>query len=250
MRRSSSANRNPSAGCRGHVAAYRSDAGATPAPRQRTSCHGSGGWTDNHRNSNRRSGPSGAESEPLRRNRPFVAKIAFETRGTASKVCLGRPTPDGKELDERRRSRRSPTPKPANPQRKCRHRPSNFQHYKRLTAGGPLCCGFQVSRGVAEEVECTGVHARMDEIWMKCGSEPLRRFVGTVRQELLDHVIVPNERHLRQLVGSFVTCYNADRRRLGVSSDSPCDRPVEQSPGARSNVISLSRVGGLGHRYE
>jgi hypothetical protein len=90
----------------------------------------------------------------------------------------------------------------------------------------------------------------MDEIWMKCGSEPLRRFVGTVRQELLDHVFVLNERHLRQLVESFVTCYNADRTHLGVSRESPCRRLVEQSPGARSNVISLSRVGGLGHRYE
>ena len=75
------------------------------------------------------------------------------------------------------------------------------------------------------------------------------RFVGTVRRELLDHVIVLNERHLRQLIESFVTSYNIDRTHLGVGKDSPCGRPVEQRPGLASNVVSLPRVGGLRHRY-
>src|SRR6266511_3627715 len=48
------------------------------------------------------------------------------------------------------------------------------------------------------------------------------RFVATVRRELLDHVIVLNERHLRLLIGSFVTYYNQDRTDLGVGKDSPC----------------------------
>jgi len=75
------------------------------------------------------------------------------------------------------------------------------------------------------------------------------RFVGTVRQELLDHVIVLNERHLRQLIESFVTYYNVDRTHLAVGKDSPSGRLAEQKPGVTSNVVSLSRVGGLHHRY-
>ncbi|MCX5731019.1 MAG: integrase core domain-containing protein, partial [Deltaproteobacteria bacterium] len=75
------------------------------------------------------------------------------------------------------------------------------------------------------------------------------RFVGTVRRELLDHVIVLNERHLRQLIKSFVTYYNEDRTHLGVGKDSPCGRSVEQRPGATTNVVSLPRVGGLHRRY-
>jgi putative transposase len=39
------------------------------------------------------------------------------------------------------------------------------------------------------------------------------RFVGTVRQELLDHVIVLNEHHLRRLLDSFIAYYNQDGRR-------------------------------------
>jgi len=75
------------------------------------------------------------------------------------------------------------------------------------------------------------------------------RFVGTVRRELLDHVIVLNERHLRQLIESFVTYYNVDRTHIGVGKDSPYGRPVEQRPGVTSNVVGLPRVGGLHHRY-
>jgi transposase InsO family protein len=75
------------------------------------------------------------------------------------------------------------------------------------------------------------------------------RFVGTVRRELLDHVIVLNERHLRQLIESFVTYYNEDRTHIGEGKGSPSGRLAEQKPGATSNVVSLSLVGGLHRRY-
>jgi transposase InsO family protein len=77
----------------------------------------------------------------------------------------------------------------------------------------------------------------------------VERVIGSVRRECLDHVIVLNERHVRQLIESFVTYYNVDRTHLGVGKDSPSGRPVEQRPLATTNVVSLTRVGGLHHRY-
>jgi transposase InsO family protein len=75
------------------------------------------------------------------------------------------------------------------------------------------------------------------------------RFDGTVRRELLDHVIVLNESHLRQLIESFVTYYNVDRTHLAAGKNSPSGRLAEQKPGLASNVVSLPRVGSLHHRY-
>ena len=37
------------------------------------------------------------------------------------------------------------------------------------------------------------------------------RVMGTLRREYLDHVIVRNQRHLRQVLGENVSYYNDDR---------------------------------------
>ncbi len=50
------------------------------------------------------------------------------------------------------------------------------------------------------------------------------RWVGTVRRELLDHVIVIDERHLRRLLRDYVDYYNEDRVHTCLR-DSPQDVP-------------------------
>ena len=74
------------------------------------------------------------------------------------------------------------------------------------------------------------------------------RFVGTCRRELLDHVIVLNEQHLKRLMNDFVRYYHGDRTHLGLAKETPGKRRAEKSTGASSGVVSLSRVGGLHHR--
>jgi putative transposase len=75
------------------------------------------------------------------------------------------------------------------------------------------------------------------------------RFVATVRRELLDRVIVLNERHLECLVESFIDYYHHDRTHLGLDKDTPLGRPVEPRPLVPATVVGLPRVGGLYRRY-
>ncbi len=75
------------------------------------------------------------------------------------------------------------------------------------------------------------------------------RFVATVRRELLDHVIVLNEGHLRKLLGHFLDYYHLDRTHLGLDKDSPLGRPVGPRPHALATVAGLPRVEGLHRRY-
>ena len=74
------------------------------------------------------------------------------------------------------------------------------------------------------------------------------RVVGSVRRELLDHVIVLNEDHLRRLLREYVDYYNAERVHTSLQ-DAPVGRPVESRPSHRAKVIGSPRVGGLHHQY-
>jgi putative transposase len=73
------------------------------------------------------------------------------------------------------------------------------------------------------------------------------RFVGTLRRELLDHIIVLNERHLLRLVRQHASYYNADRPHMSLDRDAPMARAIQ--PPSRGRIISLPRIGGLHHRY-
>lgn len=75
------------------------------------------------------------------------------------------------------------------------------------------------------------------------------RFVGTIRRELLDHIIVLDGRHLRRLLGEYIGYYVKDRTHLGLDKDAPWARPVEPRPAGTAAVHARPRVGGLHHRY-
>jgi putative transposase len=74
------------------------------------------------------------------------------------------------------------------------------------------------------------------------------RWVRSFRNELLDHVIVLNELHLRRLARDYLRYYHADRTHDGLDKDTPRLRPPSiKNPGAR--LASHPRLGGLHHRY-
>jgi putative transposase len=76
----------------------------------------------------------------------------------------------------------------------------------------------------------------------------VERVIGTLRRELLDHVIVLNEQHLRRLLRRFVNeYYHPCRTHLSLGKDAPEQRAVE--PREMGEVVELPVVGGLHHRY-
>ncbi len=74
------------------------------------------------------------------------------------------------------------------------------------------------------------------------------RWVGSVRREMLDHLIVLNDQHLYHLLKDYIANYNAERVHT-VLGDFPNGRPIEARPSTDAKVAGLPRVGGLHHRY-
>ena len=73
------------------------------------------------------------------------------------------------------------------------------------------------------------------------------RWIGSLRRDCLEHVIPISERQLRRVIRSYVDYYHEDRTHLGLAKDAPEERPVETRE--MGEVIAISRVGGLHHRY-
>jgi hypothetical protein len=76
-----------------------------------------------------------------------------------------------------------------------------------------------------------------------------QRWIGSCRREVLDHVIVLNEDHLRRLVQRYVNDYHSDPKRCGLAKQTPLARVVTPRPARDAEVVALPRVGGLRHRY-
>lgn len=76
------------------------------------------------------------------------------------------------------------------------------------------------------------------------------RWVGSVRRELLDHVVVFNERHLKRMLREYVRYYNDDRTHLGIEKDAPASRQATMRSSSTDRIIGMPRCGGLHHRYE
>lgn len=76
----------------------------------------------------------------------------------------------------------------------------------------------------------------------------VERLIGTLRRELLDHVIVLNSWHLLRLLDEFKKYYNRDRPHAALDQVPP--EPREVHPPAMGKVVALPRLGGLHNRYE
>ena len=101
--------------------------------------------------------------------------------------------------------------------------------------------------GVLKRMEVRPVRTSFQSPWQNGVAE---RWVGSCRRELLDHVIVLNEQHLRRLLREFLEYDHHDRTHLSLGKDPPTTRAVCPRSSPYATVASLSRVGGLHHRYE
>jgi putative transposase len=78
------------------------------------------------------------------------------------------------------------------------------------------------------------------------------RFVGTIRRECLDRVLVFGRRHLEAVVNEYVEHYNGHRPHRSLGQLAP--QPKDQAPAGLENVDPsrlerTDRIGGLIHEY-
>ncbi|MFC1643130.1 integrase core domain-containing protein, partial [Myxococcota bacterium] len=81
--------------------------------------------------------------------------------------------------------------------------------------------------------------------WMNATCE---RFLGSVRRECLDYVIILGEGHLRAVLAEYVAYFNASRPHQGLGQRVPSPSTANcSSTGGR--IVALPVLGGLHHDY-
>jgi transposase InsO family protein len=74
----------------------------------------------------------------------------------------------------------------------------------------------------------------------------VERFIGSVRRECLDHVLVFHEAGLHRILQAYRGYYERSRTHLALAKDTPIPRPITDN----GVVTAVAEVGGLHHRYE
>jgi transposase InsO family protein len=103
---------------------------------------------------------------------------------------------------------------------------------------------------VVETIKGLGITPKRTSFRSPWQNGVAERWVGNCRRDLLDHVIVFNERHLKRLMSEYVRYYHEDRTHLALEKETPVGRVRAGKPDASCRVLSMPRLSGLHHRYD
>jgi putative transposase len=109
--------------------------------------------------------------------------------------------------------------------------------------------GASFNEEVIDTVKSFGIQPKRTSFRSPWQNGVGERWVGNCRRDLLDHVIVVNERHLKRLLNAYIIYYHDDRTHLALAKGTPAGREPEKNPNIGCPVVSMPRLGGLHHRY-
>jgi putative transposase len=103
---------------------------------------------------------------------------------------------------------------------------------------------------VIETIKSFGIQPKRTSFRSPWQNGIAERFVGSCRRELLDHVIVLNEHHLKRLMNNYIRYYHEDRTISAWRKKHLGTGWRRRAPARLPIVVSLPRLGGLHHRYQ
>jgi hypothetical protein len=72
------------------------------------------------------------------------------------------------------------------------------------------------------------------------------RWIGLIRRECLNHIIVLNARHLKRTLAAYFRCYHESHPHLALEKQCPIERRVMR----HGAIFEIAQLGGPRHRYE
>jgi len=75
------------------------------------------------------------------------------------------------------------------------------------------------------------------------------RFMGSLRRECVDHILIHNDKHLQRVVVEYTAYFNQERPHQGIEQRIPDQYDLTRSKRTRGQVVSKVILGGLHHSY-
>jgi putative transposase len=75
------------------------------------------------------------------------------------------------------------------------------------------------------------------------------RWIGTLRRECLDHILITGTRHLAHVLAQYVEHYNGHRPHRSLDQHPPAGRTVPTPASTNIRHLRRDRLGGLIHEY-
>jgi putative transposase len=106
--------------------------------------------------------------------------------------------------------------------------------------------------GFAEVFRSEGIRTIRTPVRAPRANAFIERWIGTVRRECLDRILVVNRHHLERVLPAYISHYNEHRPHRSLYQRPP----IQEAPPGSETVVVLDRVrrrdvfGGLIHEYE
>jgi len=75
------------------------------------------------------------------------------------------------------------------------------------------------------------------------------RFMGSLRRECMDHILIHDDKHLRRVVTEYTAYFNQERPHQGIEQRIPDQYDQTRSKSTRGRITSKAILGGLHHSY-
>src|SRR3954454_19279226 len=95
----------------------------------------------------------------------------------------------------------------------------------------------------------SGIRALRTPVRAPRANAACERFLGSVRRECLDHVLVLGERHLARVLREYVASFNRTRPHQGLGQALPEPSPGKTRSG-EGPIRAVPVLGGLHHTYQ
>ena len=97
--------------------------------------------------------------------------------------------------------------------------------------------------------EASGIRVLRMPVRAPKANATYERYLGSVRRECLDHVIILGKKHALRVLREHVAHFNTGRPHQGIAQRVPTGPVASTTPCPTGQVVAIPVLGGLHHEY-